>query len=129
MYDKALVLEILDQIRDAVETVLRRFKGIHSVDDFLRNDEGLEKLDAICMKLIAIGESLKNIDKISHKELLEKYSEVDWKKAMGLRDIITHHYFDLDADVVFNVCKEYLRPLGDAIKKIEKELCPFQAPD
>ena len=33
------------------------------------------------MQLIAIGESLKNIDKITNKELLEKYPQIDWKGA------------------------------------------------
>ena len=43
--------------------------------------------------LIAIGESLKNLDKITGGSLLAKYPEVDWKGAKGARDIISHHYF------------------------------------
>ena len=35
--------------------------------------EGQEKLDSICIKLIAIGESLKNIDKIMDNKLLVSY--------------------------------------------------------
>jgi uncharacterized protein with HEPN domain len=38
----------------------------------------MEKLDAICMQLIAIGESLKNIDKITDKTLLDKYPQADF---------------------------------------------------
>ncbi len=68
-------------------------------------EEGQEKLDSICMQLITIGESLKNIDKITDYKLLKSYPEIEWKKAKGLRDIITHHYFDLDAETVFEVCK------------------------
>jgi uncharacterized protein with HEPN domain len=34
-----------------------------------------------------------------------KAHQVDWKSAKGMRDIITHHYFDLDAEAVFDVCK------------------------
>jgi len=37
----------------------------------------MEKLDSICMLLIAIGESLKNIDKITKKSLLKQYPEID----------------------------------------------------
>ena len=43
------------------------------------------------MMLIVIGESLKNLDKITDRKLLPQYSEVDWKKAKGMRDILTHH--------------------------------------
>jgi uncharacterized protein with HEPN domain len=57
------------------------------------------------MQLIAFGESLKNIDKITNHEFLKKYPNIEWKKVKGLRDIITHHYFDLDAETVYDVCK------------------------
>ena len=66
---------------------------------------GMERLESTCMLLIAIGESIKGIDKITSKELLPQYPGVDWKGAMGIRDIIAHHYFELDAEVVFNVVK------------------------
>lgn len=48
----------------------------------------MERLESTCMLLIAIGESIKGIDKITSKELLPQYPEVDWKGAMGIRDII-----------------------------------------
>jgi len=37
----------------------------------------MEKLDAICMQLIAIGESLKDIDKITGGSLLTAYPEIN----------------------------------------------------
>jgi uncharacterized protein with HEPN domain len=33
------------------------------------------------MMLIVIGESLKNIDKVTEEKLLSRYPDVDWKKA------------------------------------------------
>lgn len=61
------------------------------------------------MLLIAIGESIKGIDKITNKELLPLYPEIDWKGVMGIRDIIAHHYFDLDAEIVYDVVKTIFR--------------------
>ncbi len=55
MWDRQLVREILEQILWSVRTISRRFAPITSVDDFVASDEGLEKLDAICMQLLAIG--------------------------------------------------------------------------
>ena len=49
MWDKELVREVLEQVLWSVRTVSRRFAPIHSPDDFIVSDEGLEKLDAICM--------------------------------------------------------------------------------
>jgi len=87
-------------------------------DFFIDSPEGMEKLDAICMQLIAIGESLKNIDKITNRELLKNYPEVDWKGAKGIRDIISHHYFDLDAQEIYYVCDTKLPTLKITIEKM-----------
>ena len=91
MFDKELVLEILHQIHQSTQTVKTRFEPINSANDFSGSPRGMEKLDAICMQLIAIGESLKNLDKVTSNSLLPQYPQIDWKKVKGLRDIITHH--------------------------------------
>ena len=39
----------------------------------------MEKLDSLCMLLIAIGEALKNLDKTTNKSLLRQFPQVDWK--------------------------------------------------
>jgi uncharacterized protein with HEPN domain len=122
MYDKSLVIEILVQILNASKTVSQRFEIVEIVDYFIDTPEGQEKLDSICMQLIAIGESLKNIDKITNKTLLEKYPQVDWKGAKGIRDIMSHHYFDLDAEEIYFVCNTKLDTLIETIEKILKDL-------
>jgi len=53
MYDRDLAREILRQILWSARTVLRRFAPVESPADLLASDAGLEKLDAICMQLIA----------------------------------------------------------------------------
>lgn len=122
MYDKSLVLEILTQIGNAVKVTLERFEVVDSVNYFTDTPQGMEKLDSICMQLIAIGESLKNIDKITNKELLVKYPQIDWKGAKGMRDIISHHYFDVDANDIYFVCDTKLEKLLEVIELIKKEL-------
>jgi len=122
MYDKSLVLEILTQIGNAVKVTLERFEVVDNVNYFTDTPQGMEKLDSICMQLIAIGESLKNIDKITNKELLAKYPQIDWKGAKGMRDIISHHYFDVDANDIYFVCDTKLEKLLEIIELIKKEL-------
>jgi uncharacterized protein with HEPN domain len=118
LFDTELVKEILLQIFQSTQTIAKRFEPINSSDDFIESEFGLEKLDAICMQLIAIGESLKNIDKITNKTLLIKYPELEWKNIIGMRDVITHHYFDLDAEIVYDVCVNHIDDLAKTIKKI-----------
>ena len=73
-------------------------------------------------QLINIGEALKQIDKLTEAKLLANYPEIDWKKAKGMRDIITHHYFDIDSETVFVVCSEHIPKMRRVIKKILEDL-------
>ena len=122
MYDKTIIIEILSQVATAIETILQRFEPVSSISYFTNSPAGMEKLDSICMLLIAIGESLKNIDKITNKELLKNYPQVDWVGAKGLRDIISHHYFDVDAKYIYNVCDTKLVDMLQTINKIIDDL-------
>ena len=65
MHDKELVMEVLRQIEEAAAKIAARFQAIHKVSDFTDSPAGVDKMDAICMMLIVIGESLKNLDKIT----------------------------------------------------------------
>ena len=122
MFDKELALEVLHQIERAVEKIAGRFQPIEKVSDFTDSPEGVEKMDAICMMLIVIGEALKNLDKITGGELLLQYPQIDWKKAKGMRDILTHHYADVNPEAVYYTCKEKIPELGQVIQKMLKDL-------
>jgi len=122
MYDKELVIDILKNIAWAIDQISKRFQAIRSSEDFIKDDFGIEKLDSICMQLINIGEALKQIDKLTDAKLLAKYPEIDWKKAKGMRDIISHHYFDIDAETVFTVCAEHVPAMKEVIIKITNNL-------
>ena len=122
MHNKALILEVLRKIEEAAEKIVNRFQTIHQVSDFTDSSAGIEKMDAICMMLIVIGESLKNLDKITGETLLPRYTKVDWKKAKGMRDILTHHYADINAEAVFNTCKEKIPLLLETIQKITRDI-------
>ena len=122
MYDKELVIDILENIGWSINQIAKRFQTIGSVDDFIKDDNGLEKLDSICMQLINIGEALKQVDKVTDGKLLINYPDIDWKKAKGMRDIITHHYFDIDAETVFAVCSKHIPEMKRIIGKILSDL-------
>lgn len=117
-YDQELTMEIAFQIHKATETILKRFEPVQSPSDFTDSEAGMEKLDSICMQLIAIGEGLKNLDKVTHYSLLLRYPQVEWKKAKGLRDIISHRYFDVNAEAIFEVCKIHIPILDKTIHQM-----------
>ena len=119
---KGIALDILEDIFSAIEKLEERTKDIHSVDDFLGSSPGMVLLDATCMLLIAIGESLKNLDKTTDGKLLPTYPSIPWKNVKGLRDIIAHHYFDVDAAQILWIIKNEISPLKDAIRYFIAEL-------
>ena len=122
MYDKELVLEILRQIKAAADKILQRFQGIENPEFFVNSVAGNEKLDAICMQLIVLGEDLKNLDKVTNKELLAQYPQIDWRGAKAMRDVISHDYSNIDAEAVYFVCKEKVQPLKYTIEKIISDI-------
>lgn len=119
---KSIALDILEDLLSAIEKLEERTKDIHSVDDFLGSSSGMVLLDAICMLLIAIGESLKNLDKTTEGLLLPTYPSIPWKNVKGLRDIIAHHYFDVDASQILWIIRNEISPLKDAIRFFIGEL-------
>lgn len=121
MCDKELLQRSLLKIDTAIDRILQRSETIHSVNDFVNTPEGVERLESICMLLISIGESIKQIDKVTDKKLFVLYPEIDWKGVMGMRDIIAHHYFDIDVEIVYEVIKNNLPALKKTITKIQEE--------
>ena len=120
--NKSLALDILYDIQSAIEKMQERTRRIHDVDDFLDTQEGMILLDATCMLLIAIGESLKNLDKVTDGKLLPTDPMIPWKRVKGMRDIISHHYFDVDPAQVLWIIINEINPLKKAIDHFIQEL-------
>lgn len=121
MYNKTLVASSILQIQNLLNTISERTKNIDSVDDFLSTPNGMILLDAVCMNLIALGEAVKNLDKVSDGELLPKYNQIQWGGIMRMRDKIAHHYFEVDAEVVLLTVKEDIPLVKSIIDQMTKE--------
>lgn len=122
MYKKEHVLHLLQKMEQTLERIIRNSKAIDSYHYYYTTPAGMERLESTCMLLIAIGESVKGIDKLTNKELLPQYPAVDWKGAMGIRDIIAHHYFDLDAEIVFDVVKNNLPQMLETVRQMIRSI-------
>lgn len=120
--DKKSAQELLEFVAESIEIIKKRMKPIKSIDDFLDTDEGQEKLDSILMRVQSIGEATKNLNK-RYAELLEKYRDnVFWSQIIKTREIISHHYIDINAEIVFDIAAHKLDDLYAVIKTIlEKE--------
>jgi uncharacterized protein with HEPN domain len=101
-----------------LDLITERASVVKNPNDFLCSPGGLMRLDAICMNLIALGETVKGLDKLTGNQLLKNYPEVYWKGVMGMRDKISHHYFEIDSDVVFKTIQEDIPQMINAITKM-----------
>lgn len=74
--------------------------------------------DAVERKFEIIGEAVKNLS----PGFLEKYPNVDWSYMAKFRDLLSHHYFGIDLDVVWSITQE---DVPQALKQI-KEIPEYQ---
>ena len=87
-------------------------------------DLTLEKLiedektyDAVVRNLEIIGEAAKHISEQTRK----KMPEIPWRNVAGLRDFITHVYFGIDNDILWDVVRNKIPQLQDEINNLLKE--------
>ena len=121
MCRKQIILSLLRKILQTVERILANSETINSPSFYLLTPSGMERLESTCMLLIAIGEGVKGVDKLTEKNLFSQYPGIDWKGVMGMRDIIAHHYFDLDSEIVYDVIKNDLPQLRETLEQIINE--------
>ena len=103
------------QIKKAIEKLQDWNKDIQNVDDYYSTPEGMKNLAASCMLIEAIGEGVKQIDKLTQSRLLDERPEIPWQDVIGIRNHIAHGYFDIDGDIVLDVIKNNLDELLAAI--------------
>ena len=118
MYDREIVMDSLQKISKAIETILERAAVVTDPNDLLCSPGGMMRLDAICMNLIALAEAVKGLDKQTHGQLLPRYPEVYWSGVMRMRDKIAHHYFEIDTDVVFLTVQQDVPKMKEVIDRM-----------
>ena len=117
---------LFNQIRQAILHLKEWNQDILSSDDYYCSPEGMKVLAASCMLIEAIGESVRQIDKISQSKLLCERPEIPWQDVIGIRNHIAHGYFDIDGDMVLDVVKN---DLDDLLTAVEYFVDKFQVED
>jgi uncharacterized protein with HEPN domain len=104
----------LNHIIDAIKNVLADTEGFN-FEDFSANRQ---VKDAVTRNIEIIGEAVKRLS----KEVSEKYSDVPWQKIARTRDMLIHHYFDVDDQQLWKIVAEDLPKLKISVEKILKEV-------
>ena len=122
MFDKELAIDSLQKIKAMLDLIIERASVVNTPNEFLCSPGGMLRLDAICMNLIALGETVKGLDKLTEGQLLPKYPEIYWKGVMGMGDKISHHYFEIDSDVVFKTIQEDVPQMINVVSRMIEEM-------
>ena len=102
--------------------IIERTSAIKAAADFGATPTGVDMLDVAAIRLMAIGEEIKKIDKRTDGKLLPQYPTIEWKDMMGMRDFIAHGYFRIDAAVVFDTLQNNVQPLLTTIQQMIADL-------
>ena len=105
--DRACLLAVLDSI----EKIAEYMKGIESAKDYF---ESRMVFDATLMNFINIGEMANRVS----KELKESHPDVDWQRMKDFRNLVAHDYLGVDAEEVWQIIRNDIPTLENAIKRI-----------
>ena len=100
----------LKHILESIE-VIEEYAQNLSREGFLKNSE---KQDAIIRRIEIIGEAVANLS----EEFKEDHPDITWHKAMGTRNILIHHYFGIDLDIVWDTVIKDLPEFKKQIKSL-----------
>ncbi len=124
-----IVEDILHQIQEAIHNLEIWNESLTDVNELLSSPAGMKTLAANCMLIEAIGEGIKKIDERTQQQLLSARPEIPWKAVKGMRDHIAHGYFDINTELVWDVVKNDLPALREAIDYLTEnlyEIVPYE---
>ena len=119
---KEYVTDKLQEILECIDIIQQRSHPYASVNDFLTSPDGMIVLDSCILRLQVMGEAVRAIDDETCGTLLSKYPQVRWKDAIGLRNIISHQYANVDYDIIVDIIQNELDNIRSTTQKIISEL-------
>ena len=115
------IVDCVDLMLESIKLIESRYLKIRLPDEFVQSADGITLLDAISMRLQVIGESVRKIQKIN-PSFFDRYSDVEWDKIARFRDLVSHHYDQVDHEIVYDICKVHIPKLKSTLQKIRSEL-------
>lgn len=108
------------EYRDYLEDISN---SIRKIEVFTRNmtfeefkkDE--KTRDAVLRNLEVIGEAVKNLP----DEIKDNNPNIDWKGISGLRDILSHAYFGVDDDIIWDIIQNKIPQLEEKVDVLIEE--------
>jgi uncharacterized protein with HEPN domain len=90
----------LEDMLLSMERIQEYIEGL----EFIQFKQRYMVVDAVIRNFEVIGEASKHVP----DAITNKYPEIPWKKMYKLRNIVTHEYFGIDYEVIWEVAKNDL---------------------
>ena len=103
-----------DDILTAIDRIFEYTKGY----DFTGFKRDYKTVDAVIRNFEIIGEAARNIP----DEIKEQYPDVPWYEMYSLRNRISHAYFGIDYEIIWDIIKNHLPENKEQIDIISKDM-------
>jgi len=107
--DRLRLLDALEQIE-----LIGRFSG--SGRETFYGD--ILTQSAISHRLALLGEACRGLS----PELREAHPEIPWNQIIAFRNVVIHHYFGIDLDLVWSIITKHVSPLSESLDAILRAL-------
>ena len=101
-------------VRQAIERIDRYTAGLDA-ESFKADDM---RIDSVLFNLMTIGEAVKNLP----DDVRDDNPDVRWRDMARFRDRVVHHYFGIDADIIWEIVEEHLPVLRQHIEGLLKDI-------
>lgn len=103
----------LDDVLEAIANI-SQFVGAMTRQEF---EVDKKTVHAVVRNLEVVGEAVKGVP----AGVRVRYPQVPWQRIAGLRDILIHHYFEIEVDIVWDIVQNKLPELKIQVEAILRD--------
>ena len=107
------VRDYLDHIVQAIERI-KRYVAAEDRDGFLQDEK---TQDAVIRNIEIIGEAARNVERVA-PEYAAAHPEIPWPVIYAMRNRVSHGYFEVDLDLVWQTVQTDLPVLENQVRTL-----------